>query len=115
MVESSAAATVGKNFTAAQLLKERKDREEGVTVDGKDEGDDSEDEDDDEEDEDDDEEEEEEEEEEDGVEDMKEGGDATVAVPKVADNSVQGRRGGEKSGLKKVRLGQFEDTGRCKG
>lgn len=26
-----------------------------------------------------------------------------------------GVRGGEKSGLRKVRLGAFEDTGRCKG
>lgn len=26
-----------------------------------------------------------------------------------------GKRAGKKSGLRKVRLGQFEDTGRCKG
>lgn len=108
LVESSAAATVGKNFTAAQLLKEKKDREEGVTVDDKGEDEDSDD------DEDEDEEDEEEDEDEEDSAD-KEDEEVTTETPKVADNSVQGRRGGEKSGLKKVRLGQFEDTGRCKG
>lgn len=57
-------------------------------------------------------------------EDAAQDGDATMAegedeteekgkeAPKV---EVVNTRGGKKSGLRKVRLGAFEDTGRCKG
>ena len=38
----------------------------------------------------------------------KEGGDGQKALPSSG-------RGGQRSGLRKVRLGAFEDTGRCKG
>jgi hypothetical protein len=33
----------------------------------------------------------------------------------VVGKEEAGKRSGRKSGLRKVRLGQFEDTGRCKG
>jgi hypothetical protein len=38
-----------------------------------------------------------------------EGGKETVKEPFIS------HRGGRKAGLRKVRLGAFEDTGRCKG
>lgn len=42
-----------------------------------------------------------------------EGEEEESAVPKRKD--LDAGREGKKSGLRKVRLGQFEDTGRCKG
>lgn len=51
------------------------------------------------------------------------GGDAEDAAVDAGEEKADGegagetmgKRAGKKSGLRKVRLGQFEDTGRCKG
>ena len=45
------------------------------------------------------------------TEEVKEGGEEEADKPTEPENT----RGGKKSGLRKVRLGAFEDTGRCKG
>lgn len=52
-----------------------------------------------------------------GLRDLVEANASGPEEPKAADDQTEEgpRRGGKKSGLKKVRLGQFEDTGRCKG
>jgi RNA recognition motif-containing protein len=41
--------------------------------------------------------------------------DAEVAEADEIEKAEQLHRGGQRSGLRKVRLGAFEDTGKCKG
>lgn len=45
----------------------------------------------------------------------KEGDDQEVQTTDGERKRQDGGRGGKESGLRKVRLGAFEDTGRCKG